>query len=84
MQDLRYGVRMLLRNPGFSLIAVATLALGIGATTAIFSVVDALLLRPIPFKDSDRLVTLWNHYPGLNIPQEWISPGEYLDTGRVV
>jgi putative ABC transport system permease protein len=78
-QDLRYGARMLVKKPGFSLIAVVTLALGIGATTAIFSVVDALLLRPIPFKDSDRLVTMWNHYPGLNIAQDWLSPGEYID-----
>ncbi len=79
LQDLRYSARMLLSKPGFTLIVVTTLALGIGANTAIFSVVNALLLRPIPLKDSDRLVTLWNHYPGLNIAQDWLSPGEYLD-----
>jgi putative ABC transport system permease protein len=78
-QDLRYACRAFLDAPGFTLAAVLSLAIGIGANTAIFSVVDALLLRALPYKDSDRLVILWNRSPGLNITQDWFSTAQYFD-----
>lgn len=62
-RDLRYGIRMLVRNPGFAFAAVVTLALGIGANTAIFSVINGVLIRPLPFPQSDRLVYIWTTFP---------------------
>ena len=59
-KDLRYGARSLRRNPGFALVAIITLALGIGGTTAVFSVVNSVLLRPLPFKNPDQLVWVWS------------------------
>src|SRR5262249_36296445 len=63
IQDLRFGARMLLKQPGFTLIAALTLALGIGANTAIFSVINGVLLRPLDFRDPDRLFMLWTDNP---------------------
>lgn len=79
LHDLAYGFRMLFKSPRFTAVAVLSLAIGIGANSAIFSVTNALLLRPLPYKDSDRLVILWNRSPGLNVVQDWFSPGQYLD-----
>src|SRR5207247_1571297 len=62
VQDLRFGLRLLRKSPGFTGVAIFTLALGIGATTAIFSVVDSLLLRPLPYRNSYRFVTIWNTF----------------------
>ena len=62
LNDLRYAVRLLVKSPGFSLIAIATLALGIGANTAIFSVVESALLRPLPFPGADRLVRVYETF----------------------
>ena len=79
LQDLRYGVRMLLKRPGFTLVAVITLALGIGATTAIFSVVNGVLLRDLPYEDEERLVTFWQNNLQNGIEREEVSPANFFD-----
>src|SRR5258708_27599804 len=80
--DFRFGLRILLRNPGFTLAAIAVLALGIGANTAIFSIVNGVLLRPLPYQDAASIMQVWHVPPAKSFPRMSlfsVSPANYLD-----
>ena len=78
-RDLAHALRALARSPGFAASVVLSLAIGIGANAAVFSVASALLLRPLPYADAERLVILWNRSPGLGIAEDWFSTAQYFD-----
>lgn len=84
IQDIGYGARLLVRNPGFSTTALLTLALGIGAATAIFSLVDVVLLRPLPYRDPQRLIEIYEDHSGVGVGLAWDldTPGGYVDLKR--
>ena len=79
VQDARVALRTFRRAPGFAAAAILSIGIGVGANTAIFSVTNALLVRPLPYPDPDRLAILWNRSPGLNITEDWFSTAQYFD-----
>ena len=78
IRDLKYALRRLARTPGFTLAALITLGLGIGANTAIFSVINSVLLRPLPFYEPERLIGVWQTAPGVKITNLNASFGDYV------
>jgi len=82
MSDVRFALRTLLKQPVFAIVAVLTLGLGLGANTAIFSLIYQTLLRPLPYADADRLVFVWNSYPRMGLPKASVSIPDYLDRRR--
>ncbi len=82
LQDLHYACRLLFRSPGFTLLAALTLALGIGANAAIFSVASSVLLKPLPYKDSGRLMIVYSQFPSMGFDRFWIDPMEFTEYGR--
>ena len=82
LADLRYALRLLRRAPGFTLLVVLVLALGIGANSAIFTLVDQTVIRPLPYADSNRLAMLWEDFSTFGSPKSRVSPATYLDWRR--
>jgi len=82
LQDLKYALRMLKKNPAFTTVAILTLAVGIGANSAIFSVVNSVLLRPLPFRQPGQLVRVYSEFPTMQLQKFWLSPPELLDIQR--
>src|SRR3954466_3195501 len=83
LADLRYSLRLLRKSPAFTALAIATLALGIGANTAIFSAVDAVLIRPLPYTDPDRVVLVWEENLPAHFPRNTPAPANFADWARM-
>src|SRR5213082_4130906 len=79
LRDVRHAIRNLMRTPGFALVTILTLALGIGANTAIFSVVNAVILRPLGYPHPEQLVYISTQFPKMGFDQFWVSPPEFLE-----
>jgi putative ABC transport system permease protein len=82
LQDLRYGFRILFRHPGFTVIAVLSLSLGIGANSTIFSVIHTVMLRPLPYKDRERLVAIFETNLEQGQPKGWVATSNFFDWKR--
>jgi hypothetical protein len=85
LADIKFGLRLIPKSPAFSLVVVIALALGIGANTAIFSVLNAVLVKPLPYENSDQLVMMWQRFTGIGVPkdQNWTSAPEFNDVRRL-
>src|SRR4026209_578576 len=81
-RDVRYGLRQVRHNPVFSAVAIATLALGIGVNTAMFSAVDAVLIRPLPYAEAERLVMIWDEMSHIGFPKHYSTPAEWREWRR--
>src|SRR5215475_3973641 len=79
LQDAKYGLRTMVKNPSFSVVAVVTLGLAIGANTAIFSVVNSVLLQPLPYKKPEQLVRIYSQFPTMKFDRFWLSRPEYFE-----